>query len=86
MHGDFKYNFIRFHILNEASKKAVELDDFKNFFDKRDVSDVTDDEVKDQLKHLRGENFLIKKDDSHYEITDQGLEEIGQVKNAMSHF
>ncbi|SHF19464.1 hypothetical protein SAMN02745249_02009 [Atopostipes suicloacalis DSM 15692] len=86
MHGDFKYNFIRFHILNEASKNAVQLDDFKNFFDKKDVSDVTDDEVKDQLEHLRGENFLMKKGDSQYEITDQGLEEIDKVKKAMSHF
>ena len=86
MHGDFKYNFIRFHILNEASKNAVQLDDFKNFFDKKDVSGVTDDEVKDQLEHLRGENFLMKKDDSQYEITDQGLEEIDKVKKAMSHF
>jgi len=24
-------NFIRFHLLNEASKNAVQLDDFKNF-------------------------------------------------------
>ena len=86
MHGDFKYNFIRFHILNEASKNAVQLDDFKNFFDKKDVSGVTDDEVKDQLEHLRGENLLMKKDDSQYEITDQGHEEIDKVKKAMSHF
>lgn len=86
MHGDFKYNLMRFHILNEASDKTIDLNDFKNFFDEKDIRDVTSEEVKQQLEHLRGENFLTKNQGNQYEITDQGRAEIDEVKKAMTHF
>lgn len=87
MHADFKYNFIRYHILAEALKGAVQLDDFKgDYFTKKEVKNVSTEEVADQLEHLRSEHFLMKKTDEDYEITEEGRLEIADVVRAIDQF
>lgn len=86
MHGDFKNNLIRFHLLKEARNKEIKVENFTDFFDNKAIHNVAKEEVERQLKHLSGEGFLAKTSDLNYNITDAGKEEIGEVEKALKKF
>lgn len=86
MHGDFKYNFIRYHLLEEALTGEITASDFKNYFPKKKVDDVSMNEIKDQLEHLRSEHFLMKTSDEEYKITEEGRKELADVVRAINNF
>lgn len=83
MHGDFRYNLIRFNLLIKGEKETLKMEELEEFLKGKAIEDITDEEVKTQLEHLTMENFLEKLSEEKYKITDEGKKEIEEVKKAI---
>ena len=83
MHGDFRYNLIRFNLLIKGEKEALKVEELEDFFKGKAIEDVSGEEIKTQLEHLTMENFLEKISEAEYRITDKGKKEIEEVKKAI---
>ena len=83
MHGDFRYNLIRFNLLIKGEKEALKVEELEEFFKGKAIEDVSGEEIKTQLEHLTMENFLEKISEAEYRITDKGKKEIEEVKKAI---
>lgn len=86
MHGDFRYNLIRFNLLKKAEDGSLKLEQLEDFFKDKAISNVSKKDIKDELEHLSSENFLSKVSENEYKITDSGITEIEEVKKAIEKF
>lgn len=83
MHGDFKYNLIRFNLLKEGKKNNLKLENLEDFFQNKELGNISKEEIKAQLEHLTMEDFLSKVSDDEYKVTDKGKIEIEEVEKAI---
>lgn len=86
MHGDFKYNLMRMNLLKLGKEKNIELNKLSDFFESKGIPDVSTEEIKAQAEHLTMENYLSKKSENDYALTEEGKKELDKVKTAIEKF
>lgn len=86
MHGDFKYNLMRMNLLKLGDERTIKLNNLDSFFKDKGILDVSQAEIKAQAEHLTMENYLTKKSENEYELTEAGKKELEKVKTAIEKF
>lgn len=83
MHRDFRDNLVRIYSLMEAENHNLKADDLVEFFKDKEICNISEKEMENQLKYLNAENYLAKISDVNYEITSDGKCKINEVKRAI---
>lgn len=86
MHDDFRLNLIRMTLLKEAEKNHLHLDKLDVLFEDKGLDTVSRQLIHDQMEHLQEERLLKKLSATEYQLTNEGRQEVVEVKEAIAKF